>query len=127
MRLRTLFISLLLTLAAAGTALAVHRITLHNTKNFTLAAGKTQTFKVSYPDALKFGGSTYSGRAQILPPATNAHGARPSVSKVRVLSKGSAAGGSAFAVKVRNGNRPGTAPVRVRITATTVLPPETNP
>lgn len=127
MRLRTLFISLLLTLAAAGTALALHRITLSNTKTFTLAPGKTKTFKVTYPDALKYGGSTYSGRVRILPPASNAHGATPSLSKVHVLSKGSALGGSAFAVRVHNGNRPGTAPLRVRVTATTVLPPETNP
>ncbi len=127
MRLRTLTIALLLALASAGTALAVHRITLHNTKTFTLAAGKTQTFKVAYPDALKFGGSTYSGKVQILPPAKNARGSKPTLTKVRVLTRGSVAGGSAFAVRVRNGNRAGTAAVRVRVTATTVLPPETNP
>jgi hypothetical protein len=125
MRLRTLIVALLLALTSAGAALALHRITLHNTKTFTLAAGKTQTFKVAYPDALKYGGSTYSGKTQILPPAKN--GAEPTLTKVRVRTRGSVAGGSAFAVKVHNGNPAGTAAVRVRVTATTVLPPETNP
>ncbi len=127
MRLRTVTIALLLALTVAGTAAAVHRITLHNTKTFTVGAGKTQTFKVAYPDALKFGGSTYSGTVRILPPSKTARGSTPSLAEVRVLSKGPSLGGSVFAVKVRNGNNAGTAPVRVRVTATTVLPPEKTP
>jgi hypothetical protein len=126
MRLRALIITSLLTVALAGSATAAHRITLHNTKTFTLAAGKTKTFKVEYPDALKYGGSAYSGKVHILTPVRGAQGSTPSLTKVHVLNEGPAFGGSVFAVMVHNANRAGTAPVRVRVTATTVLPPETS-
>jgi hypothetical protein len=120
----------LLMLVAAGGALAIAapgRKVLHNSQTRTLAAGTTKTFEIVYPDALKYGGSTYSGKVQILPPARRAHGRRPSLRKVRIRSRGSCVGGSEFCARVRNSNPRGTAPVRVRITATTILPPGKQP
>jgi hypothetical protein len=92
----------------------------HTTKTFTLAAGATKTFDVGYPDALKFGNAKYSGKVEILKPTKVGKGQKaPDLKKVKVLSKGSAVGGSVYRAKVKNGNAKGTAPARVRITATT--------
>jgi hypothetical protein len=51
-----------------------------------------------------------------------AHGTKPALAKVHILSKSSCLGESDLCVKVRNRNRAGTAPVRVRITAYSQLP-----
>jgi hypothetical protein len=88
-------------------------------QTFTLRPGSTRSFSVSYPEALEFGGARYSGSVQILlPHRSTAH--VPRARLVRVLSRGSSEGGSLFTVRVRNANVAGTAPVRIRVTATTV-------
>ena len=112
------------TLAVAPLAGAAPKPTVkHTTKTFSLAAGKTRTFNVPYPDALKFSNAKYSGKVEILAPATVKSGQKkPDLKKVKVLSMGSATGGSVFRARVRNGNAAGTAPVRVQITATTTRP-----
>jgi hypothetical protein len=127
MRLRTLIVGLLLLAVGTGTAVAASGTTLHTTKTFSLKADQTRTFKVTYPDALKYGKSKYSGKVQILRPTNGAHGSQPSLRKVHILSKGSCVGGSVLCVKVRDGNKAGTAAVRVKITATTQLPPGKKP
>jgi hypothetical protein len=93
----------------AGTVAAKTRHTKSVTKTFVLKSGATKAFNVGYPLALKYGNAKYSGKVVI----------QPKSSKVKVLSKGSAVGGSVFRVKVRNGNASSVHPVSVRITATT--------
>jgi hypothetical protein len=105
-------LALLTSTASAGTRKSTSR-------TFTLRARATRTFSVSYPDALEFSGARYSGSVRILVPRGS--GARvPKVRMVRILSRGSSEGGSLFTVRVRNANPTGTAPVRIRVTATTV-------
>jgi hypothetical protein len=102
-------IVVLLPAAYAGTVAAKTRHTKSVTKTFVLRSGTTKTFNVGYPFALKYANAKYSGKVVI----------QPKSSKVKVLSKGSAAGGSVFRVKVRNGNAISVHPVGVRVTATT--------
>ncbi|PZR69251.1 MAG: hypothetical protein DLM63_01865 [Solirubrobacterales bacterium] len=72
-------------------------------RTFTIASKATKSFHLLYPNALQFAGATKSGRVKL------------SGSGLKVLSKGSAEGGSVYRVKVRN-NGKGTG--RVTITAT---------
>lgn len=124
--MRRILLSALIGLVFVASASALStgsQVTLHKTKTFKLASAKTKTFKVGYPDALKYSGSTYSGKVKILPPAKGSKGKKPTLGKVKILSQGSCLGGSDFCVKVRNGNSASAAAVRVRVTATTKLPP----
>ena len=119
--MRRAFIGTLMALLAAAVLAAVAvgagRVTLHKTKTFKLASGKTKTYQVGYPDALKFKGSKYSGKVKLIPA-----GPKPAnLKKVKILKKGSCQGGSAFCVKVQNKNV-GRSPVKVRVTASTKLP-----
>lgn len=122
---KPLVVGLVVLLVASGAvaAAAPGRRVLHNTRTFVLASRTTRTFALLYPDALKYGDSTYSGKVRLRASTGGAHRQRPSLAKVRVLSSGSCVGGSEFCARVRNGNARGTASTRVRITATTVLPP----
>lgn len=115
----------LLVLLTAGTAVAGAATdrTIQSTRTFRQKAQSTRTFRVAYPDALKYGGSRYSGRVRILPPRARASGSKPSLRKVHILSQGSCQGGSEFCARVRNTNPTGTAAVRVRVIARTELPP----
>jgi hypothetical protein len=98
--------------ASAG----IHRST---TQLFTLRARTTRTFTVFYPDALELSGARYAGKVRII--VIRATGFRtPSASRVHILGRGSGEGGSAFTVRIRNSNPAGTAPVQIRVTATTV-------
>lgn len=124
MHLRRIIFGLLTAALLGGCAAAVSkRVTLQNTQTFTVAAGQTKTFMVGYPDALKYGGSKYSGNVQILTPLYPSGITPPSLGKVKILSKGSCLGGSDYCASVRNANKTGTARVGVRITTTTELPP----
>jgi hypothetical protein len=89
-----------------------------------LAAGKTRTFDVGYPDALKYGGASYSGSVRLMPPASCGprNNPCPRLDRVHVLSKSSCEGGSDFCARVRNSNARGTVSYGVRLTATTELP-----
>ena len=107
---------ILVVLAIAAVAAAAGGVVLHKTKTFKLSGGKTKTFEVRYPDALKYKGSKYSGKVKVA-------GFEPrNIKKVKILHKGSCLGGSVFCVKVRNGNDPSNRKVTVTLTATTRLP-----
>jgi len=108
--------------ALVASAYGAATVSKRATRTATVAAGRTKTIYVPYPDALKYGGATYSGSVAILPPAAGAHGSAPSLAKVTISSRGEALGGSEYRVVVRNANASGTAPVRVRVTATTREP-----
>jgi hypothetical protein len=62
-------------------------------KTFILPAHATKTFQVRYPSALQFKGATYSCRATV-----SGLGKR----YVKILSRGSALGGTVCRVKARN-------------------------
>jgi hypothetical protein len=124
---RTRFTIALVVVLVAGAAVASaapERKTLRHSRVFSLAAGKTRTFKVGYPDALKFGGSKYSGAIGFLFPHHTYGIASRAPSKLHVLRKGSCDGGSDFCATVRNSYPSGTRPVLVRVTAITELPPD---
>jgi hypothetical protein len=110
--------------ATASTLLVISPVFGATTKTHvqttSVAAGHTVTINVIYPDALKYGNARYSGSVVVMQPKTVRAGLqRPNLAKVKVLSKGSALGGSVYRVKVRNLNAAGTAPARVRVTART--------
>lgn len=125
MRARRLSFGLLVLMAAVVgvAAAATYRSSLSEGRTFRLKAETTRTFRAGYPDALKYGRSKYSGRVRILMPSPSAHGGAPSLAEVHVVSKGACEGGSDFCARVDNSNRVGTAAVRVRVSATTKLPP----
>jgi hypothetical protein len=108
-------------LYAGGVASAatVHRQSASRT--FIVRSQTTQTDILGFPFALKYGNAQYSGKVRILPPARGGRGqARPRLSLVKVLSRGPAEGGSVYRVKVRNNNPRPAAPVRMRVTTTTM-------
>jgi hypothetical protein len=81
-------------------------------KTVALLQGQTKTINVRYPQALKHRGAEYSCRARVSGPAR---------SHVKILSRGSALGGSVCRVKAKNTSRvsglDGTA--KITVTATT--------
>ena len=81
-------------------------------KTFTLPARTTRTFNVRYPFALKFKGAKYSCTARV-----SGLGKR----FVKILSRGSALGGSVCRVKARNTAKLPSldTTAKVRVTATT--------
>ena len=82
-------------------------------KTVVLLQGRTKTINVGYPQALKHAGAKYSCTAKVSGPAKN---------KVKILSRGSALGGSVCRVKARNTSKisglDGTAKITVRATTT---------
>jgi hypothetical protein len=109
-------------LLACAVALAASPITKTNSAQTNISPGRTGTLTVGYPDALEYGNARYSGRWQLRPPTPGNRGRAPVLAKVKILSAGSALGGSEYEVKAHNGNAAGTAPVRLFATATTVEP-----
>lgn len=110
--------------AVAGCSVAIASgagLVLTATQTRQLPAGRTETVSVAYPDALEYGGARYSGRVLVLPPRSK-RGRRPKRGLVQVLSGSPALGGSEFRARVRNGNAPGTQPVRIEVIAQTTLP-----
>jgi Flp pilus assembly protein CpaB len=109
-------------LIAATSALAARSITKNQIGSISVPAGQTRTLTVPYPDALKYGNARYSGHATIALRSVASPGRPASVKKVKILNTGSVEGGSAFQVRVYNGNHAGTSAVHVQVTATTVEP-----
>jgi len=106
--------------AVCGVAAAATTHTQSASRTFTVRSQTTATLTFGFPFALKYANAKYTGRVRILPPARVARGqTRPRLSLVRVLSRGSAEGGSVYRVRVRDGNPASAAPVRVRLTTTT--------
>jgi hypothetical protein len=107
-------------LLAAATALASGSVTDHSSASFKVGPGKTRMLAVSYPDALKYGNATYSGRYVVR--AVKSKLRPPNLADVKILYADSVLGGSSYEVRARNTNAAGTAPVAIKITATTVEP-----
>jgi hypothetical protein len=93
-----------------------------DSRTVVLFPGRLTTVNVAYPDALEFGGATYSGTVKIISSDPKVGGPRPRLSLVKVLSKGSAEGGSVLRVRIRNGNPRETLAARAIVTAITQLP-----
>ena len=85
-----------------------------NSKTFVLPAHTTKTFQVGYPFALRFGGVTYSCKVTV-----SGLGKR----FVKILSRGSALGGTVCRVKARNNAALPSidTTAKVKVTATTNL------
>lgn len=96
--------------ALAGTSAAKTRKS--KSKTFTLPAKTTKTFSVGYPVALKYKNAKYSCTATV-----SGLGKK----NVKILSRGSALGGSVCRVKARNSAKLPSidTTAKVRVTATT--------
>lgn len=81
-----------LSLAAFG-GVSFAKTTKSAHKTVALGQGKTKTINVGYPQALKYKGAKYSCTAKVSGPAKRS---------VKILSRGSALGGSVCRVKARN-------------------------
>jgi hypothetical protein len=109
-----------LALASAG-ALAAASITKRSSASVAIAPGATRALAIAYPDALEYANARYSG-AHRLARQAGARGAAPKLAKVAILQAQSVEGGSLYRVRARNDNAPGSAAVRLTVTATTVEP-----
>ena len=93
----TALVALVCAAALAGPAAligaAAAKTRKSNSKTFILPASAIRTFNVSYPFALKYKGAKYSCSAKV-----TGLGKR----NVKILSRGSALGGSVCRVKARN-------------------------
>jgi hypothetical protein len=112
-----------LVLLPAGAAIAAGAVTKRGWQTVAIAPGRTRTVNVAYPDALKYANATYSGAVKVLGPAPGSSGGAPSRSLVRIVSAGSALGGSEYRAVIHNANAAGTAPERVEVAAITREPP----
>lgn len=84
-----------------------------NSKTVTLGARSTKTVTVPYPNALQFSGARYTCTWKIT-------GVEPG--KVKILSHGSALGGTVCRVKAHNPAAPSIdASVRFKVIATTIV------
>jgi hypothetical protein len=111
-------VSLVLGAAALGGTSIVRLAT----RTLSIPAGQTRTLTVAYPDALEYGNARYSGQVALLGPPHGTKGRKPDLGKVRILERQSVEGGSAFQVRADNANAPGSAAVRLVVSAKTVEP-----
>ncbi|TMK39610.1 MAG: hypothetical protein E6G56_10450 [Actinobacteria bacterium] len=98
--------------ALSGASAAKKKVRLTHSKTFTLPAHTTKVFDVTYPSALKFRGAKYSCKAK-----ASGLGRK----HVKILSRGSALGGTVCRVKARNNAKLPSldTTARVKVTATT--------
>ena len=103
--------TLAVVLVVPATVLAGTR-TLSHSRTFTLHAHTTATYNVPYPAALKYKGARYS---------CTVHVSGPGKSGIRILSRGSALGGTVCRVRARNTNKfeDPLDDARIKVTATT--------
>ena len=120
--LRTAVLGGALTVAVGAGAQAAGGTVRRHSETVELYDARTITVNVPYPAALEFAGATYSGAVRIIGAPAAVGGRRPRAALVRVLSDGSAEGGSVFRVRIRNSNPTGTLADRAVITAITVIP-----
>ncbi len=101
-----------LTAVAGASSTKTKKTTKTAHKTVMLLQGQTKTVDVPYPQALKHAGAKYSCTAKASGPAKG---------KVRILSRGSALGGSVCRVKARNRNKfeDPLDDARIKITTTT--------
>jgi hypothetical protein len=98
--------------AALGAGGSAAKVVESHSKTITLNGRQTKTIDVTYPDALKFSGARYSCTWKI-------NGVEPG--KIKILSHGSALGGTVCRVKAHNPALPSLdASVRIKVTATTI-------
>ena len=95
-----------------GPAAVAAKVRLSKSKTLTVHSHTTKAIDVGYPAALKYGGAKYSCTASI---------SGPGKSGGKILSRGSALGGTVCRVKVRNANKfeDPLDDIKVRVTATT--------
>lgn len=99
---------------ALGSGATAASIKESRSKTVTLGARQTKTINVFYPNALKGDGYSYACTYKIA-------GVDPG--KIRILSHGSALGGTVCRVKAHNPAAPSVdASVRIKVTATTTRP-----
>jgi hypothetical protein len=100
-------------LAVVLTAPAGATTRLSKSRTFTLHAHSTATFNVRYPAALKYKGARYSCTVKV---------SGPGKSGVKILSRGSAVGGTVCRVRARNNNKfeDPLDDAKLKVTATTV-------
>lgn len=109
-------------LVAVGVASATSSITKNQNGFLNVPAGHTGTLTVPYPDALEYGNARYVGRVLVLAPRRATKGRAPDLLKVRILDAMPVQGGSGYQARAHNGNRAGTAAVRLEVIATTIEP-----
>lgn len=105
----------------ASAAAAATSITKHRTASVTIPAGATRTLNVPYPDALKYGNARYSDSIRVLR-KRGSRGSAPDVGRIGILEGQAVEGGSLYRVRAHNANPPGSAPVELTVTTTTVEP-----
>jgi hypothetical protein len=95
-----------------GPAVVAAKTRLSRSKTVTVHSHTTKTINVGYPAALKYKGAKYSCTAKI---------SGPGKSGGKILSRGSALGGTVCRVKVRNNNKieDPLEDIKVKVTATT--------
>jgi hypothetical protein len=98
--------------ALGGASAAKKKTRKSHTKTFMLPAHTTKTFDVSYPFALKYKGAKYSCKAKV---------SELGKKSVKILSRGSALGGTVCRVKARNNAKLPSldTTAKVEVTATT--------
>jgi hypothetical protein len=109
---KRLAIGTVLAVVLVGAAAVAAKTTLSHIRTFTLHAHTTKTYNVSYPAALKYKGAKYSCTVKV---------SGPGKSGVKILSRGSALGGTVCRVKARNSNKfeDPLDDARIKITAST--------
>ena len=101
---RVSIIACIALLASSFSAVALAATTKSKSKTVSVPKGATRTIVVAYPDALRYGNATYKGKVTVVN------------GKVKVLSKGSTQGGSAYQARVQN---TGSGTASVKVTAST--------
>ena len=96
-------------LALALVAVASADTTKRAAKTVSVSGSSTRTVTVTYPDALKFGGSTYHCSAKVV------SGDKDAVT----IRRSTVEGGSACRARIRNS---GSRSAKVKVTATTIEP-----
>jgi len=99
--------------ALSFAAVAIAKTKTSHSKTVTLPAKNTKTIDVRYPFALKFKNAKYSCTFQV---------SGPGAKNVKILSHGSALGGTVCRVKARNNSKIPSidTTAKVKVTATTV-------
>jgi hypothetical protein len=121
MRARTI-ITVAVAMAATGTGTALAASSgsnIPNTKSGKLKPGQTKTFTVEYINSGTYSSKDYTGTVKIILPKS---GTKPTLRLVKIKKKGNVDHGADYAATVENSNKSGTAPVTVKVIATTHVP-----
>ena len=121
MRGRTIItVAVAMAATGSGTAIAASSANnIPNVKSGKLKPGQTRTFTVAYVDSGTYKSKNYTGTVKIILPK---RGTKPSLKLVKIKKKGDVDHGADYAATVENNNKSGTAPVTVKVIATTHIP-----